>query len=149
MSTLSPIEIVRGQKNQYPCLFLDSVTDLKPGESAFGVKQWSFNEWFALSHAEDVPSVVISESMEQLLLMTFLSLPEVSGCKTSTVLLEAEYEQPVTYGDVMTMKASLNSFRRGVATGSVIASVDGRGRVCHARYVIAVPSIIERLKPKR
>ena len=38
------------QQNKYPLLFLDRVTDLIPGVSCTGIKNFSYNEWFFPVH---------------------------------------------------------------------------------------------------
>ena len=62
------------QQNRYPQLFIDSITDVVPGKSAKGFKNFTYNEWFFPAHFEgdpNVPGFVQIESLVQVFLMTF------------------------------------------------------------------------------
>jgi 3-hydroxyacyl-[acyl-carrier-protein] dehydratase len=85
---LDVFEIQQYQQNRYPCLFIDYVNEVLPGKSAKGYKNWSYNEWFFPGHFPDEPNVpgfIQIECLTQMFLMTFLTIPENKGKKTSFV----------------------------------------------------------------
>ena len=81
-------EIKECQQNRFPMLFVDRITEAVPGEYAKGFKNFSYNEWFFPTHYEDdpnVPGFIQVEALVQVFLMTFLTLDEYRGMKTSFV----------------------------------------------------------------
>ena len=86
VTELGIIDIIKHQRNRYPVLLIDKVVDLKPGKSAVGIKNFTYNEWFFPGHFDDEPNVpgfVQVEALVQAFILTFLSLPEYSGMKTN------------------------------------------------------------------
>ena len=76
------------QRNRYPLLFIDRVTEAVPGKYARAIKNFTFNEWFFPAHFDDEPNVpgfVQVEALTQTFLMTFLTFEEYKGEKTSFV----------------------------------------------------------------
>lgn len=142
-------EIQKYQQNRYPAFFVDKITDLFPGKYANGIKNFSFNEWFSQNRTDtSVPSVIIGEAMEQTYLMTFLSLPEYKGAKTSTVSAAVEFFRNVKYGASMKTEAKLLINSRGLTRGTVTATVCGE-IVAKADFTVVIPSITEKFKPKK
>ena len=45
------------QRNRYPLLFVDKITEAIPGKSAKGIKNFTFNEWYFPAHFDDDPNV--------------------------------------------------------------------------------------------
>lgn len=150
MTSLNVPEILTYQQNRYPLFFLDRIDDLVPGKSATGVKNFTYNEWFFPPHFEDdpnVPGFVLIECMVQTFIMTFLSLPEHKGKKTSFVKLNnTVFRKKVVPGDQLIVKANLQSFKRGIAMG------EAKGYLCEdlcvsAEFVIALPDVMSAFKP--
>ena len=86
--TLNIIDIIRHQRNRYPVLLIDKIIDLVPGESAIGVKCFTYNEWFFPGHFDDEPNVpgfVQIETLVQTFILTFLCQDEFAGMKTNFV----------------------------------------------------------------
>lgn len=142
-------EIQKYQQNRYPAFFVDKITDLFPGKYANGIKNFSFNEWFSQNRTDtSVPSVIIGEAMEQTYLMTFLTLPEYKGLKTSTVSVSAELFRDVKCGDTLEINAKLLINSRGLTRDTVSASVRGK-IVAKADFTVVIPSVTEKFKPKQ
>lgn len=77
---LDAAAIMKWQKNRYPAFFVDFIDEAVPGKSATGRKSFSTNEWFFQNRPDAlVPEVIVSEALEQVFLMTFLTLPENRG----------------------------------------------------------------------
>jgi len=140
------------QQNRYPLLFVDQIIDLIPGESATGIKNFSYNEWFFPAHFDDdpnVPGFIQIEALVQVFIMTFLSIDEFKGEKTNFVKADnVVFKRKIIPGEKLVVEAKLDSFRRGVAIGSAVGRVSDE-EACGASFVIAVPSYLEKFKPRQ
>lgn len=143
--------IIRHQRNRYPVLLIDKILHIIPGEQATGVKLFTYNEWFFPGHFDDEPNVpgfVQIESLAQTFILTFLCKPELSGMKTNFVSINnIRFKKKIVPGDILQIEAKLRSFNRGIASGSAESFVDGEP-ACSAEFVVAVPDILDKFKPK-
>lgn len=139
------------QKNRYPMLFIDKVTEAVPGKYAKAVKSFTYNEWFFPVHFEDEPNVpgfIQLEALTQAFLMTFLTLDGYKGEKTNSVSINnAKFKRKILPGDTLEIHAVLESFRRGIAKGRVESFVEGEA-AASVELVIAVPSVLNGLRPR-
>ena len=146
------VGILASQQNRYPLLFVDKIIEAIPGESAIGIKNFTYNEWFFPAHYADdpnVPGFILVECMVQTFIMTFLCKEEYQGSKTNFLDLdEVKFRRRVVPGDSMKIVAKLDSFRRGIAKGSAEASVDGEF-TCSARFTCSVPQVFEKFIPTK
>jgi len=148
---LDIIDIIRHQRNRYPVLLVDKIVDLVPGERATGVKCFTYNEWFFPGHFDDEPNVpgfVQIESLVQTFILTFLCQDEFTGMKTNFVSINnIKFKRKIIPGDSLCIEATLRSFKRGIAMGSAESFVDGEP-ACSAEFVVSVPDILDKFKPK-
>jgi len=148
---LNLVDILATQRNRHPLLFIDKIINLTPGESATAVKNYSYNEWFFPAHFDDdpnVPGFIQIESLVQTFLMTFLTLDGMAGNKTNFLKIDnAIFKRKIVPGDVSTINATLESFKRGIAKGHAESSVDGN-KTCSANFLVSVPSVFENFIPK-
>ncbi len=139
------------QRNRYPLLLIDKVVEAIPGKMAHAVKNFSYNEWFFPAHFDDEPNVpgfIQTECLAQTFLMTFLSMDAYKGKKTAFVSQnDVFFKRKIVPGDRLDIYAELESFKRGIAKGHVKSFVDGEP-ACSARYVIAIPDVLDLYKPK-
>ena len=139
------------QQNRYPVLFVDQVLELEPGVRATALKAFSYNEWYFQGHFEDepvVPGFVLLECLTQAFLLTFLSLENNAGKKTAFLSIEhASFVKKIEPGHVMTMKAELESFRFGLATGSCRGFVSDQ-EVCNVSLKVGIPDLIGHYLPR-
>lgn len=151
MNALDINEIINFQRNRYPVLLIDKVIDLEPGVSATGIKVFTYNEWFFPGHFDDEPNVpgfVQIESMVQAFILTFLCQPEYQGMKTNFVSINnIKFKRKIVPGDALRTEAKLKSCKRGIAIGSAQSYV-GDEFACSADFVVAIPGILDRFKPK-
>ena len=144
-------KILKIQENRHPILFIDKITSINPGDSAVAIKNYSYNEWFFPSHFEDdpnVPGFIQIESLVQTFIMTFLSIEGVQGNKTNFLKINnAVFKKKIVPGDVTTIYAHLESFKRGLAKGKAHSEVDGE-MACSAEFLVSVPAILDKFKPK-
>ena len=148
---LDVFAIQQYQQNRYPCLFVDFINEVIPGKSATGYKNFSYNEWFFPAHFPDEPNVpgfIQIESLTQVFLMTFLTLPGNKGKKTGFISIEsAQFKKKIIPGDRLNIHAELKSYRRGLAKGISIGYINGEP-ACQVELVVAVPDILNDFKPK-
>ena len=149
---LDAYQIQQYQQNRYPCLFIDYVEEAIPGKSAKGYKNFSYNEWFFPNHFPDEPNVpgfIQIESLTQMFLMTFLTIDENKGKKTSFVTVNnAHFRKKIIPGMRMDIVADCRSYRRGVALGSAKGYINGE-LACEAEFVVAIPDILNQFKPQK
>ncbi len=151
IENLSAIEIQQYQQNRYPCFFLDGISKAIPGVSAFGYKNFTYNEWFFPAHFADEPNVpgfIQIECLTQVFLMTFLTLPEYKGMKTGFVnIKDAKFRKKIIPGDRLDVEAELKSFKRGLAKGVVKGFVD-QTVACELELTITIPEVMLKFRPK-
>ena len=150
LKNLDAHTIQQYQQNRYPLLFIDYIEEVIPGKSARGFQNFSYNEWFFPAHFEDEPNVpgfIQVEALTQLFLMTFLTLPGNKGKKTGFVSIDkAKFKKKIIPGDKLDIQAELKSYRRGLAKGSSIGTVNGE-IACSTDLIIAIPDILNQFKP--
>ncbi len=145
------IEFIQScQQNRFPLLFIDKMTTIEPGVSAEAIKNFSYNEWFFPPHFADdpnVPGFVQVECLAQTFIMTFLTIEKYRGEKTSFVSInDVKFSRKLIPGDTLRIHAQLDSFRFGIAKGSVKSWVEDEP-AAEAQMVVAIPSILERMRP--
>lgn len=150
ITELGIIDIIKHQRNRYPVLLIDKVVDLKPGKSAVGIKNFTYNEWFFPGHFDDEPNVpgfVQVEALVQAFILTFLSLPEYSGMKTNfTNIDNIKFKRKIVPGDTLRSIANLKSFKRGLAKGDAKGYV-GEELAVTADFTVIVPDVFNKFFP--
>tara|TARA_B100000780_G_C21126823_1_gene457579 strand:- start:280 stop:768 length:489 start_codon:yes stop_codon:yes gene_type:complete len=150
VTELGIIDIIKHQRNRYPVLLIDKVVDLKPGKSAVGIKNFTYNEWFFPGHFDDEPNVpgfVQVEALVQAFILTFLSLPEYSGMKTNfTNIDNIKFKRKIVPGDTLRSIANLKSFKRGLAKGDAKGYV-GEELAVTADFTVIVPDVFNKFFP--
>ena len=140
------------QQNRYPQLFVDSIVDVIPGVSARGFKNFTYNEWFFPSHFADDPNVpghIQIECLVQTFIMTFLCMDLYRGMKTNFVSINnAYFKRKIIPGERLEIRATLDSFKRGIAKGSAESFI-GDEIACSADFLITLPDVLESFKPRK
>ena len=149
---LGAYEIQQYQQNRYPLFFVDMIEEAIPGKSAKGFKNFTFNEWFFPAHFQDEPNVpgfVQIETLTQVFLMSFLTLPGNKGKKTGFISVkEARFRKKIIPGDRLDIEAELTSYRRGLAKGISKGYINGE-LCCSAELEIAIPDIMNEFIPPK
>lgn len=149
---LGAYEIQQYQQNRYPLFFVDMIEEAIPGKSAKGFKNFTFNEWFFPAHFQDEPNVpgfVQIETLTQVFLMSFLTLPGNKGKKTGFISVkEARFRKKIVPGDRLDIEADLKSYRRGLAKGISKGYINGE-LCCSAELEIAIPDIMNEFIPPK
>lgn len=140
------------QRNRYPLLFVDKITNVIPGEKASGIKCFTYNEWFFPPHFDDEPNVpgfVQLECLVQTFIMTFLCMEKHKGKKTNFAgINNVKFKRKIIPGDRLNINATLESFKRGIAKGTAVSFVDGEP-ACSAELIVTLPDVFENFKPKK
>ena len=148
---LDAYAIQQYQQNRYPLLLIDWIAEAVPGKIARGYKNFSYNEWFFPAHFADEPNVpgfVQMESLTQVFLMTFLTIPEYKGKKTGFVSIKnMRFWKKIIPGMRLDIEAELKYFRRGLAKGISTGYVDNE-LACQVELEIAIPDVMKAFRPR-
>lgn len=144
-------EIQKCMKNRHPWLYIDRMTEVIPGKSAVGVKNFTFNEWFFPSHFPgdpNVPGFIQIEACLQAFIMTMLSLEEYKGLETADRAIDnMKLLRKIVPGDCLKIVTKLDSFNRGIAKGRVESFVNGQP-ACSFDATAVVLEILAKFTPK-
>lgn len=151
IKNIDAYEIQKYQQNRYPLLFVDKIIEAMPGEYAKGYKNFTYNEWFFPAHFEDEPNVpgfIQVETLTQVFIMTFLTIPEYKGKKTGFVSIKnMRFKKKIVPGDRLDVEATLSSFRRGLAKGTAVGYVEGEA-ACSIELEVVIPDVMIQFRPK-
>lgn len=85
--------------------------------------------------------------MIEIFVLSFILLPECIGKTTADVKINNfNLYKKIMPGDVLRVDAALKTFRRGLASGSVVGLV-GEKRVCSCELLVCVPEIMNKFSP--
>jgi len=146
------IGIQECQRNRYPLLFVDRIDEAVPGKRAKGIKCFTYNEWFFPPHFDDEPNVpgfIQIECLVQTFIMSFLCIDENKGKKTNFASINnVKFKRKIVPGDQLTIHATLESFKRGIAKGYAESFVNEEP-ACSAEFVVTLPDLFSTFKPNR
>ena len=150
LRNIDAYEIQQYQQNRYPCLFVDCITEALPGKYAKGFKNFTYNEWFFPTHFVDEPTVpgfIQAETLAQVFLMTFLTMPENKGKKAYALAYRnAKFRKTIVPGDKLEIEAELFSFKRGVAKGITTGYINGEF-ACSLELDVGIVEIMKQYSP--
>lgn len=144
-------EIQEYHRHRYPYLLIDCIDSIEPGKYVHGYKYFSENEWlFQCNKYENqpVPFTMLIEILTEMFLMPVLALDDNKG-KTTNFLSadDVQVYKDVYPGDVMDIEGTVESWKRGIATGIAKGYVNGE-LVCSAKLKFVIPDIMDQFKPK-
>lgn len=132
VATVDIGRIVQMIPHRYPFLLIDRVVELRPNESAIGIKNVSINEQFFQGHFPGMPvmpGVLIVESMAQTaaVLVVHTLGAEFEGKKVYFMSIDrARFRKPVVPGDRMEVHVRKEQNRGPVWKFSAESKVDGK-----------------------
>ncbi|MDA8432519.1 MAG: 3-hydroxyacyl-ACP dehydratase FabZ [Nitrospiraceae bacterium] len=122
-------EIMKLLPHRYPFLLVDKIVDLKPGESAIGLKNVTINEPFFQGHFPGqpiMPGVLVIEAMAQVAgVMAFKSGMEGKSVYFMSID-NVKFRRPIVPGDQLMMDIKVLKQRGNVWRFSGSATVDGK-----------------------
>ncbi|GEM_PF-621450 len=145
MEHLLDIEDIRALlPHRYPFLLVDRVLELRPGESAVGLKNVTINEPFFTGHFPGqavMPGVLICEAMAQLAGLMILSMPEHTGKFAYIAKMDnVRFRIPVVPGDALIIEANLVKIRSTLGEVHMVARVNGKvAAECDMTFAIKPP----------
>ena len=150
LKNLNAYEIQQYQQNRYPCFFVDHIEEAVPGKSAKGYKNFTYNEWYFPAHFADEPNVpgfIQIETLAQVFLMTFLTIPENKGKKAAALNSKAKFKKKIIPGHRLDIEAQLDSYSRGIAKGISTGYINGEF-ACQVELIVAIPDVMNTFLPK-
>ncbi|MFQ5562750.1 MAG: 3-hydroxyacyl-ACP dehydratase FabZ [Parvularculaceae bacterium] len=137
--TLEVDELMLLLPHRYPMLMVDRLTNIQAGESAIGIKNVSYNEFYFQGHFPGrpvMPGVLIIEAMAQSA-AAFVSYTEQLDVEGKIVLFmgvdKARFRRPVVPGDQLKIHVRTIHKRPPVWRFEGVAEVDGR-RAAEAQF---------------
>jgi 3-hydroxyacyl-[acyl-carrier-protein] dehydratase len=139
------------QQNREPYLMIDAATEVVPGLSAKGFKDFKKDEWFFKVHWKNDPNVPGMLQIESLVQMAALSILCLPGNKGKVVYLTSannlKFQKKILPDSRLLIVTKTKSFKRG------IASCSGEGFIentiaCKAEFNLILPSELKKYNIK-
>jgi 3-hydroxyacyl-[acyl-carrier-protein] dehydratase len=147
MITLDYEGILEYQKNRPPYLMIDHANCVIPGKIANGYKKLKNDEWFFKVHWKGDPNMPGMLQIESLVQMCALTILTLDGNKGKIVFLSSatnlKFSKKIVPGNTLTIKTTLNSWKRGVGKCSGIGSVNDE-IACKADFSLILPEEFNR-----
>ena len=140
------------QQNREPYLMIDNATEVIPGVSAKGYKDFEIDEWFFKVHWKNDPNVPGMLQVEALVQMAALSILCLPGNKGKIVYLisanKLRFIKKIVPNNRLYIETKVKSFKRGVAV------CEGEGKVeqnvtCKAEFSLILPEEIKKYNLKK
>ena len=140
------------QQNREPYLMIDYATEIIPGKSSKGYKDFTKDEWFFKVHwpnDPNVPGMLQIEALVQMSALSILSLPQNKGkVMYLTSANNLKFIKKIVPDSRLYIETKVLSFKRGIAV------CEGKGIVnkemaCKASFNLILPEEIKKynLKP--
>jgi 3-hydroxyacyl-[acyl-carrier-protein] dehydratase len=140
------------QQNREPYLMIDGATEVVPGVSAKGYKDFNIDEWFFKVHWKNDPNVPGMLQIESLVQMAALSILCLPGNKGKIVYLTSannlRFIKKIIPNNRLSIETKIKSFKRGIAI------CEGQGTVeqkvaCKAEFSLILPEEIKKYNLKK
>ena len=142
-------KIYEYQQNREPYLMIDYATEVIPGKSAKGYKDFNSDEWFFKVHWKNDPNVPGMLQIEALVQMSALSILSLPGNKGKVVYLananNLEFLKKITPNKRLIIETKTKSFIRGIAICEGIGIVE-KQIACKADFNLVFPDEIKKYK---
>ena len=140
------------QQNREPYLMIDHATEVIPGVSAKGYKDFKSDEWFFKVHWKNdpnVPGMLQIEALIQMSALSILSLPENKGKVVYlTSANNLKFIKKILPNSRLYIETKIKSFKRGLAV------CEGQGLIeknvaCKAEFSLILPDEIKKYNLKK
>lgn len=144
-------DIIKYQKNRPPYLMIDYATEVIPGVSAKGYKDFSDDEWFFKVHWENDPNVPGMLQIEALVQMSALSILTLTGNLGKVMYLisanNIKFIKKILPNSRFNIETKILEYKRGIANCSGIGTIDS-DIVCKADFSLILPDEVNKFKIK-
>ena len=145
--TLNKKDILDYQQNRDPYLMIDYATEVVPGLSSKGFKDFKKDEWFFKVHWKNDPNVPGMLQIESLVQMCALSILTLPGNKGKVVYLVSgnnlKFVKKILPGKRLNLDTKILSFKRGIAICEGSGKVDNE-LACKAEFKLILPEEIKK-----
>ena len=140
------------QQNREPYLMIDHATEVIPGVSAKGYKDFKSDEWFFKVHWKNDPNVPGMLQIEAIVQMSALSILSLPGNKGKVVYLTSannlKFIKKIIPNNRLYIDTKIKSFKRGMAF------CEGQGLIekniaCKADFSLILPEEIKKYNLKK
>lgn len=115
--------------HRFPFLLVDRIIEVEWGQRAVGIKNVSMGEPFFQGHFPGypvMPGVLIIEALAQVGAVALLGSEEFRGKMALFAGIDnVRFKRQVVPGDTLRLEVEMGKMRRGVGTGTAVATVDG------------------------
>ena len=141
-------------EDKTPYIFVDRA-EIVPGESGFGYKNFTMNEWFFPVHLPNNPLVPAAFQLEAMTQLAGLVMQaKKDELKTTTIYVKKysniDLYEPVRPGDRLYIEANILKFRRGIIDSSGVTYTLKNGeKNIHSKadFQMVMPDILHSLSP--
>jgi len=124
-----------------PFLFVDEITDVVPGEYAYGLKHVSENEYYFKGHFPGnpiMPGVILVETLAQVGAVMMLTLEKFKGkIALFAGIDKVRFKRIVKPGDLLELKVKIINLKLNIGKG--IGEVRVRGELaCTAELLFSI-----------
>ena len=145
-------EIYEYQQNREPYLMIDHATEVIPGVSAKGYKDFKSDEWFFKVHWKNDPNVPGMLQIEALVQMSALSILSLPGNKGKVVYLTSannlKFIKKIIPNNRLYIDTKIKSFKRGMAFCEGQGLID-KNIACKADFSLILPEEIKKYNLKK
>ena len=139
------------QQNREPYLMIDHASEVIPGISAKGYKDFNHDEWFFKVHWKNDPNVPGMLQIESLVQMSALSILSLPGNKGKIVYLTSadklKFVKKILPGSRLFIDTKIKSFKRGIAVCEGVGLID-KTLACKAEFNLILPEEIKKYNLK-
>ena len=143
---LNKNQIYDFQQNREPYLMIDYATEIFPGQSSKGYKDFFNDEWFFKVHwpkDPNVPGMLQIESLVQMCALSILTLPGNKGKVLYLVSAnKLQFKKKIIPNSRLELNTKIKSFNRGLALCEGEGFVD-KEKACSAEFTLILPEIIK------
>ena len=140
------------QQNREPYLMIDHASEVIPGVSAKGYKDFKNDEWFFKVHWKNDPNVPGMLQIESLVQMSALSILSLPGNKGKVVYLisadKLKFIKKILPGSRLCIDTKIKSFKRGIAVCEGVGLID-ESLACKAEFNLILPEEIKKYNLKK
>lgn len=139
------------QQNREPYLMIDHASEVDPGLSAVGYKDFKNDEWFFKVHWKNDPNVPGMLQIEALIQMAALSILSLPGNKGKVVYLTSatnlKFIKKIVPNTRLNIYTKIKEYKRGVALCEGKGMI-GENLACKAEFSLILPDEINKYKLK-